>query len=65
MTPLTAVMLAADINEEGQLPVWLALALIAQVLVGGVYAATRPHGHRSTGPQSLEPLGHPLDRIEP
>lgn len=65
MTSLTAVVLAADINEEGQLPVWLALAPIALVLVGGVYTATRHHGHRSTGAQSPEPLGHPLDRIEP
>ncbi len=68
MTSTAAAVLAAERSVEGQLPVWLALAIIALVLLGG-YAATagtaRSDRRGSARPPRPEPLGHPLDRIDP
>ncbi|MFC9361793.1 hypothetical protein ACFTZB_35110 [Rhodococcus sp. NPDC057014] len=69
MTSTAAAVLAAERSVEGPLPVWLILAVIALVLLGG-YAATRTAGtarsdrRGSARPPRPEPLGHPLDRIE-
>ncbi|MDF3313691.1 hypothetical protein P3H15_53465 [Rhodococcus sp. T2V] len=41
MTSTAAAVLAAERSVEGPLPVWLTLAVIALVLLGG-YAATAP-----------------------
>ena len=64
-----AVALAAAENpDEGQLPVWLTLAVLVLVLVGGYAATVRAAGARRPnrrGPRPPEPLGHPLDRIDP
>ncbi|TQC49827.1 hypothetical protein EEB14_07750 [Rhodococcus sp. WS4] len=65
----TAAVLAAELSDEGQLPAWLALAIITLVLLGG-YAAARTTGTRRTARRGTaplrpsEPLGHPLDRID-
>jgi len=72
MTPTVAglALVAAENSGEGQFPVWLTLAVIALVLLGG-YAATRTAGtgesdrRGSARPPHPEPLGHPLDRIDP
>lgn len=68
MTPTVAglALVTAENSGEGQLSVWLALAVIALVLLGG-YAATRTAGSDREGsarPPRPEPLGHPLDRID-
>lgn len=69
MTPTVAglALVAAENSAEGQLPVWLTLAVIALILLGG-YAATRITGSDRRGSARAlhpEPLGHPLDRIDP
>ncbi|MFC0452418.1 hypothetical protein [Rhodococcus jostii] len=69
MTPTAAglALVAAEHSEEGQLPVWLTLAVIALILLGG-YAATRTVGSDRRGSARAprpESLGHPLDRIDP
>ncbi|PBC47340.1 hypothetical protein [Rhodococcus sp. ACPA1] len=70
MTPTIAglALEAAENSAEGQLPVWLSLAVIALILLGG-YAATRTTGtagsdRLSSARPRPEPLGHPLDRID-
>ena len=65
-----AVALAAAENpDEGQLPVWLTLAVLVLILAGGYAATIRTPGpgrpNRHGGPRPPEPLGHPLDRIDP
>ena len=65
MTSVTTVVLAADISDEGQLPAWLVLALIALAVGGGGYVANHtPQRGRPTAPPAKPPR-HPLDRIEP
>lgn len=65
----TVAATAVQTAGEDPFPVWVTVVTIAVVLLGGV-AATRttgsphpgPAGRRSSPP---EPLGHPLDRIDP
>ncbi|NDV09422.1 hypothetical protein GXW84_34015 [Rhodococcus sp. IEGM 248] len=69
MTPTVAglVLVAAENSDEGQFPVWLSLAIVALILLGG-YAGTRTAGSDREGsarPPRPEPFGHPLDRIDP
>ncbi|AHK35989.1 hypothetical protein OPAG_06806 [Rhodococcus opacus PD630] len=71
MTPTAAglALVATENSDEGQLPVWLTLAVIALILLGG-YAATRTAGTAGSAREGSaraphpEPLGHPLDRID-
>ncbi|CAG7640738.1 hypothetical protein SIM91_04140 [Rhodococcus opacus] len=66
MTPTVAglALVAAENSAEGQPPVWLTLAVIALILLGG-YAATRTTGtagsdrEGSARPPGPETLGHP------
>lgn len=62
----TVATTAAETAGEGPFPVWVAVVIIAVVLLGGV-AAARTTGSTREGTHSSppEPLGHPLDRIDP
>jgi len=67
-TVADVALVATENSGEWQLPVWLSLAVIALILLGG-YAAIRTTGtagsdRRSSVRPRPEALGHPLDRID-